>query len=88
MCGKNVDESVDFEIDCHRERSAFPRNGPTRGGDCGFWKTVDGVIGSKIYKCLEVVGGNVQNEVDGHRERGVFEKSGPNVGGNVHSEQM
>ena len=46
------------------------------------------MLGSKIDKCVEVVGGNVNNEVDGRRMRGVIEKSGPNVDGKVISEKM
>ena len=81
-------ENVIFEFDGHRERSAFEVGGPKHYRGWVFLKTVDGVMGSKIDKCVEVVGGNVNNDVDGHRERCVFEKSGPNLGGNVNSEKM
>ena len=81
-------QGVNFEIDGHHERSAFEVGGPKRGRDCVFLKTVDGVMGSKIDKCGEVVDGNANNEVDDRREGGVIEKSGPNVDGKVNSEKM
>ena len=81
-------QSVNFEIDGHHERCALEVGGPKRGGDCVFLKTIDGVMGSKIDKCVEVVDGNVNNEVDGRRERGVIQKCVQNVGGKVDSEKM
>ena len=68
--------------------SRIPRWWPKRGGDCGFEKTVDDVMVSKIYKCEEVVDGSVQNEVDGHREKRVIQQCVQNVGGKINSGKM
>ena len=81
-------ESVIFEFDGHRERSAFEVGGPKHYRGWAFLKTVDDVLGSKIDKCVEVLIGNVNNEVDGRRERGVIQKCVQNVGGKVNSEKM
>ena len=81
-------QSVNFEFDGHRERSAFEVGDPKHCRGCVFLKTVDGVMGSQIDKCGEVVDGNVNNEVDGRRERGVIQKCVQNVGGKVNSGKM
>ena len=85
---KNLNENANLEIDGHLEENRIPRWWPKRGGDCGFEKTVDDVMVSKIDKCEELVDGTVQHEVDGHRERGAIPRSGPSVDGSAISENL